>query len=319
MSPEQIDLIKDRARILKSARQFFSTRNVTEIDCQMLRPFPAIDAHVEAIETEIFDEKIGYLHTSPEYQLKRLLAEGMGDIYYLGHVFRKNDFSLRHEPEFTMAEWYRIHFTFEEMIEETVAFLFLFIPNIPIEIISYQNVFFHYLGIDITKISLTALQSLVISHGGDGWDLITCRQFLLSHCIEPKLGQNKLTIITDFPEDEAALAVIEENVAKRFEIYHEGIELANGYKELKNADEIRKRFEKENERREKEGKNRYALDEAFLQAMQHLPECCGVSVGFDRAFMLRHKKKSLSEVIATSVQWELVFPCQMLSLSLSAQ
>ena len=322
--PIDLPILQDRAFMLRKARDFFYERNIIEVDCQALQPYPAIDANIEVIEAEAAIGFIGYLHTSPEYQLKRLLSAGAKDLYCLGHVFRKNDLGSRHEPEFTMAEWYRIGFSFEEMIDETVEFLFLFLQGCPVEIFPYQEIFLRYAKIDPQQISLSDLQSLVTMHGGDLWDRTTSLQFLFSHLIEPKLGKDQLTVVIDFPAEEAALARIvekgNEKVAKRFEIFSDGIELANGYHELNDEIELRRRFEQENAKREKEGKKRYLLDEAFLEAMNgNFPDCCGVSVGFDRVLMLRHKKKTLNAVIATSAQWGQFSPFQKLSLSLSVQ
>jgi elongation factor P--(R)-beta-lysine ligase len=237
--------------------------------------------------------------------MKRLLAAGSGDIYYLGHVFRKGDIGRLHNPEFAMAEWYRLGISFAEMIKETCAFLSLFFGPLPLREISYREAFQRYAGIDYTAASLLLIREAARKAGASGseeWSRDVCLHFLLTHAIEPQLGIGELTVFTDYPPHEAALAQVVhkkgENVAERFEIYHEGVELANGYHELAEASELRRRFEEENEIRRAQMKEPYALDEAFLQAMgSGFPECCGVSVGFDRALMLRRKAKSLFEIL----------------------
>lgn len=267
--------------MLADARRFFSDRDVLEVDCGALVKCAPIDSNIDVIETH----SSGFLHTSPEYAMKRLLVLGSGDIYFLGHVYRKGEIGRLHNPEFTMAEWYRIGFSFEEMIQETCDFLKLFLSELPIRILSYRKAF----------------EGINAPHRSD-WSETENRHYILSHYIEPNLGKGELTVLIDYPPNEAALACTIEKegelVAERFEIYHKGVELANGYHETSNAVELRKRFTIENEARNARGQVMYQLDEEFLAAMEKgLPDCCGVSVGFDRAFMLSQNVNRLSEVI----------------------
>jgi len=295
--PKKKEILKDRAEMLAKARAFFAERGVMEVDTGALVKCPPNDSHIDAIGA---DQDNSFLHTSPEYAMKRLLSEGMGDIYFLGHVFRKGELGSLHNPEFTMVEWYRLHIPFAEMIQETCAFLSLFLGSLPIHTISYREAFERYVGIDYTAISLTTLQQMTKS----SWPRDTCLSSLLTEKIEPRLGQKTLTVLTDFPQREAALACITqkkgETVAERYEIYHKGIELCNGYHELRDAKELRRRFHELNKERQAEGKAPYPLDEKLLAAP--LPECCGVALGFDRALMLRHKLASIRHVLPFS--WE---------------
>ncbi|MDE3055562.1 MAG: EF-P lysine aminoacylase GenX [Verrucomicrobiota bacterium] len=306
-----LEQIRERAELLQKARFFFQERGVIEVDCHMLQPTPAIDANIDVIEGEALSGVTGYLHTSPEYQMKWLLSQGCGEIFYLGHVFRKGDFGERHQPEFSMAEWYRIGISLDEMIEETLTFLFLFLPQRTIQRLSYKEAFLLYAKIDPLQISLAELQAKVLSLGGGEWDVPTSLQFLFSHSVEPHLGRDCVTILSDFPPWEGALARVIDGVALRFEIFWNGIELANGYHELRDGLEMRTRFEKENRRRREENKAPYPLPEELLSSMASFPDCCGVSVGFDRLLLLRSGKRSLTEVIATSVRWGHSVPCQM--------
>lgn len=287
-------ILKDRARMLAEARAFFAKRNVIEIDCGALVRCPPIDSNIDCIGV---DQDQGFLHTSPEYALKRLLSEGVGDCYFLGHVYRKGELGHLHNPEFTMVEWYRLNISFADMIQETCEFLFLFFGEKPIRMLGYREAFETYVGIDYTKATLAELQKLCNSN----WARDTCIYYLITHQIEPKLGQGELTVLTDFPPHEAALACVKmkngELVAERYEIYHEGVELTNGYHELADAAELRARFVQKNGERIADGKAPYALDEKFLSALKTLPDCCGVALGFDRAMMLRHKLKSIKPVI----------------------
>lgn len=297
MSPELPKLLKDRARMLKEAREFFFQRNVLEVDCGALVKRAPIDANIDVISAAVTTKETGYLHTSPEYAMKRLLSHGAPDIFFLGHVYRKGEIGRLHNPEFTMAEWYRIGFTFQQMIDETCEFLFLFLGSLPVKTISYRQAFAIYAGIDYSKDSLLPL---LPSHASS-WSRPESLHYILTHYVEPKLGQNELTVLIDYPPNEAALAQVTqkngETVAERFEIYYQGVELSNGYHELSDAIELSRRFEQENEEREKRGEEKYLLDEEFLSSLkQGFPDCCGVSVGFDRAFMLMQKGKSLSQI-----------------------
>lgn len=284
--------------MLQKARSFFAERGVMEVDpCSLVR-FAPIDSNIDVISAEVSDTETGFLHTSPEYAMKRLLSSGAGDIYYLGHVFRKGEIGRLHNPEFAMAEWYRLSFSFEKMIQETCEFLFLFFNSLPVRKLSYREAFSLYAGIDYTR---DDLEPLLPTHAAS-WSRETRLHYLLTHLIEPSLGRGELTVLTDYPPSEAALAcVVEKNkekVAERFEIYYEGIELANGYHELADAKILRQRFEEENLLRKEKNKDVYRLDEAFLSAIEErFPECCGVSVGFDRALMLRNHALSLHAVL----------------------
>lgn len=299
-----VESLRDRALMLSKARSFFAERGVLEVDCCALRPYAAIDSNIDVIDASVSNQQTAFLHTSPEYAMKRLLAGGSGDIYYLGHVFRKGDIGRIHNPEFAMAEWYRCGMPFAELIEETCAFLFLFFGPLKVQTISYRAAFERYIGIDYTAVSLDELKKLARQFSAsdtENWNRDTYIHFLLTQGIEPHLGLGELTIFNDYPPHEAALAqVVEkkgEKVAERFEIYYKGIELANGYHELADADELRRRFNEENEIRLSQKKESYPLDEPFLKAMESFPECCGVSIGFDRALMLRRKAQSIAEVL----------------------
>ena len=301
MYPEHLNRLKDRALMLRAAREFFFERDILEVDPGALVKQPPIDSHIDVISATVSKHEIGFLHTSPEYAMKKLLCNESGDIFFLGHVFRQGEVGKIHNPEFTMAEWYRVGISFEEMIRETCAFISLFICHFPMRVITYEEAFEQYAGIDYKKDSLERFNL------DKSWSRKEKLHYILSHKVEPFLGRGDLTVLTDYPPDEAALAcIIEqqgEQVAKRFEIYHRGVELANGYHELSNPHEIRDRFLNENAAREKRGQPAYAFDEGFLNCLETgLPDCCGVSVGFDRALMLRHKVDLICEVLPTSWQ-----------------
>jgi len=254
--------------MFQKARQFFFERGILEVDCPMITKKASIDAHIDLIEANVCNDEIRYLHTSPEYCMKRLLADGMGDIYQLNHVFRKGEFSEKHNPEFTMAEWYRLGFSFQQMIDETLDFIKLFLGNIPHQIISYKEAFIQYTGLDYTKATDDQLLEFIEKQGlipysgikEEGLDAIL--NLILGSFIEPHLGKNNLQVLAYYPASQAALAKTclrdGENVAERFEIYYKAIELCNGYHELGNnlgdALEQKHRFDESNLFRKKMGK-----------------------------------------------------------------
>ncbi len=296
MSPAYRNLRK-RARMLAAVRAFFADRGVLEVDPGSLVKCPPNDANIEVIRT---DQEGVFLHTSPEYAMKRLLAQGVGDCYFLGHVYRKAELGRLHNPEFTMAEWYRLGISLDQMILETCEMLFVFFGPLPIEKVSYRDAFARYAGVDYTRVSLEQLQQMTQS----SWPRDTCLHYLLTHRIEPHLGLSGLTVLMDFPPYEAALACRVqkggEEVAERFEIYYRTVELANGYHELSNAKELKERFDALNQARGLDGKETYPLDEKFLKALERLPDCCGVALGFDRALMLHAQSSSLQEILPFS-------------------
>ncbi len=305
MSPALTNL-QTRARMLAAARGFFADRGILEVDCSPLVPFAPIDANIDVIPAQVTATQVGYLHTSPEYSLKKLLAAGMGDLYYLGHVFRQGEIGPRHNPSFTMAEWYRLGFSFEQMMEETCAFIDLFLGKRPRRQLSYVEAFRQYVGIDPNCTCLEELRSKAapfLSSDTASWTELDYLHLLLTHLIEPELGRGELTLLNYYPPNQAALARVVEKGAERFEVYADGVELANGYHELADGQELRARFEQENDKRQAAGKEPYPLDEPFLAAQKDLPPCCGVSVGFDRVLMLQTQVKYLSDILPFS--WEL--------------
>ncbi len=267
--------------MLAAARAFFAEKNVMEVDVPILSKCASIDAHIDLIEASCLGKK-AFLHSSPEYGMKRLLAEGSGDIYQISHVFRNDERGERHNPEFTMVEWYRCGFTFQEMIAETMAFVQLFLPDAAaFETLTYRQAFARYVG----RLP----------------DDLEERDRLFAFEIEPHLQS---TILYGFPPEQAALAQLdEEGMAARFELFYRGVELANGYHELTDLVEQEKRLDEANEARMKMGKQSYPIDTHFLEALKSgIPNCCGVAVGFDRLMMLRAETSSLADVL--SIAWE---------------
>ena len=307
MMVDRIAVLQDRADMLTSCRRFFYERGIIEVDCPLVTSAASVDAHIDLIAVR--DPKgWRYLHSSPEYGMKRLLSEGIGEIYQLAHVFREGEESSKHNPEFMMAEWYRINVSFQEMMEETVEFVRLFLGDLPFQILSYREAFRRYAGIDYvsatTKDLLDVIESRKIAvYPGiekEGKDALL--NIILGSVIEPQLGEKELCVLAYYPHTQAALAKTcqreDELAAERFEIYYQGMELANGYHELTDAKEQRRRLLEANEQRKKAGKELLPPDEHFLKALEKgLPDCCGVAVGFDRLMMLRHNTNHIQDVV----------------------
>lgn len=305
---KRLTILRDRAHMLATARAFFHERGVFEVDCPLLSASASIDAHIDLIPALDNEGQLRYLHSSPEYGMKRLLVEGMGDIYQLAHVFRQGEYGVKHNPEFMMAEWYRIGIPFAQMMEETCQFIRLFLGPLPSRVISYREALQKYTGLDYVHSTAEELlhyleERHVELYPGlleEGKDALL--NLILGLYVEPELGKEELTVLAYYPSTQAALAKTEqrgdETVAERFEVYYKGIELANGYHELANAKEQRERLYEANDARVKNGKNALPIDENFLKALKKgLPDCCGVAVGFDRLMLLKHSATQLNQVI----------------------
>lgn len=313
MKSSRLQILRDRSHMLTESRKFFHSKNILEVDCPLITQAASIDAHIDLM-TVNQPANLRFLHTSPEYAMKRLISEGIGDIYQLGHVFRDGEQSRKHNPEFTMAEWYRLGFTFDEMIEETVGFIRLFVGELPVHMISYRDLFLKYVHIDYLNATEEELYQCLIENEITPYDEIKSEgkdallNLILGSLIEPLLGQKELCVLAYYPASQSALARTclrgEELVAERFEVYYKGLELANGYHELVNSIEQRRRLVESNEHRERLGKVKLPIDNHFLKALEMgFPDCCGVAVGFDRLMMLRHQQ-DISNVIPFN--WETI-------------
>ncbi len=305
-----IEIIKRRAQIVSDIRHFFSQRHVLEVDTPVLSRAAPTAPYLESFKTEFIpigsiDKASYYLQTSPEFAMKVLLAAGSGSIYQIAKVFRNGEHGRVHSPEFTMLEWYRPELNLEELMDEVAALLETITSYSGSIRFSYQEVFSQYLNINVLVCSKDELQKLAIkrlpSFSGnpdldrDGW-----LELLMSQVIESELASLKKPVfIYNFPSSQAQLAKVKldnagEEVAARFELFAGGLELANGYDELLDPKELRKRFEYDNQQRLKLGKAEMPIDEKLLTAMESgLPPCTGVALGLDRLLMLAMNKKSI--------------------------
>ena len=300
-----------RAQILAQVRQFFAERDVLEVDTPLLSHGSVTDVHLTAFATE-FDyassgqqEKL-YLQTSPEFAMKRLLCAGSGPIYQICKAFRHEGHGRWHNPEFTMLEWYRPNFTDVELMQEVDALLQLVLNTSSAHKASYQTLFIEYLGVDPLVADEATLDSALNKADVNINDPHTLSrdsklQLLFSCVVEPSIGQDRPCFVYNFPASQAALAKInqqDKRVAHRFEVYYRGAELANGYYELADVEEQKKRFIKDNQQREALNLPAIPLDEHFLAALDEgLPDCAGVALGLDRLIMLAVGASHIQEVI----------------------
>jgi len=307
-------VLRKRAQMLRMAREYFFTQEVLEVETPMLSAAAVTDPHIESFATYyegpgVVNKHSMYLHSSPEFPMKRLLAAGSGAIYQICKVFRNGECGQKHNPEFTMIEWYRPGFNLQGMmddVERLVRYL-LCIEGIACERVSYEELFSRYLGFDPHTASFKVLYAAVNQAGLNvaglhDDDRDACLNLLLTHIIEPQLGQDGMCFVYDYPASQAALAQLrhdETAVAERFELYMNGCELANGYLELRDSNELSQRMQQDLVFRQKESTGAVSADAHLLAAMAHgFPACSGVALGFDRLVMLAVGAKVLDEVLA---------------------
>lgn len=296
------DLVIKRAQALKKARAFFDARGYFEVDCPILSPYAAIDNHIDLFSTESSPRY--FLHSSPEYGMKKLLSSKAPSIYQLSHVFRAFEKGSKHKEEFMMAEFYKLGAVYEDFIEETLDFIELFTGPKKRVYMSYREVFETYLQIDPFKdhAKLCLLLESQLGLHTKGWETDDLLTTAMGALVEPKFDPDSLVVLSNFPASQAALSETflsdrDELLAKRFEIYHRGLELCNGYKELKDPRELRSRFEDLNKIRLLQSKDTYPIDTQLLEAMgTYFPDCCGVACGFDRLFMLELGAREISSI-----------------------
>ena len=302
-----------RAKIIAEIRRFFTERGLLEVETPVLSEFGVTDVHLSTFSTEFIapfceQSKTLWLATSPEYHMKRLLAAGSGAIFQICHVFRNEEAGNRHNPEFTMLEWYRPHFDMYRLINEVDDLLQQILDCEPAESLSYQFVFQQYVGLDplsAGKDELIAKAQELQFINAENESRDTLLQFLFSTLVEPEIGKERPVAVYHFPATQAALAQIspeDHRVAERFEFYYKGLELANGFNELTDVKEQLHRFEQDNRQREKMGLPTREIDRRLLGALQAgMPNCAGVALGLDRLIMVALDAERIEEVLTFSV------------------
>ncbi|VFP88133.1 elongation factor P--(R)-beta-lysine ligase [Candidatus Erwinia haradaeae] len=307
-----------RAKIIAKIRRFFYDREILEVETPAMSQFTVTDINISSFETCFFKPENLYhtdslklwLTTSPEYHMKRLLAAGSGPIYQLCRSFRNQECGRYHNPEFTILEWYQPNYDMYRLMNEVNDLLKTILYDPIVETYSYQEIFLRYLDLDPLaadnsqlRIAAEKLGLKNLTQNEKNRDTIL--QLLFINGVEKEISTEKLVFIYNFPATQAALAVLskeDDRVAERFEVYFKGVELANGFCELTDANEQRQRFERDNHKRYSSGLSQKPIDTYFLSALAHgMPESSGVALGVDRLVMLALKAENLSDVIAFSV------------------
>ena len=305
-----LESLKQRARMLKDVRAFFDARDVLEVETPVLASAGNTDPHIESLQT-IFREQTYYLNTSPEFAMKRLLADNGVAIFQICKAFRDDELGLMHNPEFSMLEWYRPGFDMAQLMDEVEALVLSLREDALDEFtrFSYGQVFEKYARLNPHQASAEDCRECAIQHGieqpvglddqKDEW-----LDWLLTQLVLPSLPSDQFAFIYDYPASQCALARLRENeqgiqVASRFELFYGETELANGFHELTDAEEQRQRFEAENEMRLIENKPVIPIDDHLLNALESgLPDCSGVALGLDRLLMALTAKDSIEDVLS---------------------
>ncbi len=301
-----------RAQLYALIRTFFAERHVLEVETPILSAAGNTDPNIQSFSTT-FNGHVDagarerWLRTSPEFPLKRLLAAGLGDCYEMGRVFRNGEVGGRHNPEFTMLEWYRLGWDHRRLMRETIelveAGLAMVGRRAEIRIESYRQLFLDQLGIDPLHASLDELCAPLARFGisADGLGRDDWLDLLITHHLQPAFPRDRITVIHDYPASQCALARIrpgEPPLAERFELYLGPHELANGYNELNDATEQRARFAHDNAVRRARGVGEMPMDEALLGVLDRLPDCAGVALGIERWLMCLAETDAIADVMA---------------------
>jgi len=300
-----LDPLRPRAPVLRAVRAHFDAEGVLEVETPSLGSRTVTDPSIESLTARDGAGRAWYLQTSPEFAMKRLLAAGSGSIYQITRAFRDGERGRHHNHEFSMLEWYRVGFDHHRLIDDIDMLLDAILGSDPSRRLTFREAFSRHLGLDPLTAPLTDLHDACRSRGfesrvaGAGRD--ECLDWLLCVAVQPALGSGRVYLL-DFPASRAALARVRtgsQPVAERFELYIDGIEVANGYHELRDAEELRRRMQRDIKVRSRMGQPVPEVDDRLLAAHEAgLPACAGVAVGLDRLVMLAGRYQSLREVLA---------------------
>ena len=300
-----IETLVARSQTLASIRAFFAQRGVLEMDTPVLSRTTVTDPAIESLSLVDGGERI-YLQTSPEYQMKRLLAAGAPSMVRIGPVFRAEESGRLHNPEFTMIEWYRVGFDLQQLMDEVAALVDLVLGSERYRTVTYHQLLHEGAGVDAFESGMSDLIAALDRFGaelspGVAGDRRALLDLLVTHALE-SFGAGRV-FMTDYPADQAALARLVRDssgrsVAARFELIIDGVEVANGYDELADADVMEKRMNTDRELRRAAGRHEPAHDRRLLAAMRHgMPRCSGVALGFDRLMMRKLGAARIEEVM----------------------
>jgi elongation factor P--(R)-beta-lysine ligase len=312
MDADRIASLQMRARLYALIRAFFANRHVLEVETPILSAAGNTDPNIKSFGTTFSGHvdagaRERWLRTSPEFPLKRLLAAGIGDCYELGRVFRNGEAGGRHNPEFSMLEWYRVGWDHRRLMGETIELVEAALATVgrraEVLIESYRQLFLDELGIDPLHAPIDELRAPLAEYniGPEGLGRDDWLDLLITHKLQPSFPRDRITLIHDYPATQCALARIrpgETPLAERFELYLGRHELANGYHELNDATEQRGRFERDNATRRSRGLREVPVDERLLGVLGALPDCAGVALGVERLLMCLAGTDAIADVLA---------------------
>jgi len=300
-----IELLRQRARLIAKIREFFTQRLYLEIETPIMARYGTTDVYLSNIKA-IFRGETYSLQTSPEYHMKRLLAAGSGPIFQLARVFRDDELGRWHNPEFTLLEWYQLAIDHYALMAEIDLLLQEIMQSRPLIKKTYQQAFLESCQVDPFTASIDQLHQVLQRYNLDNvlspqeQDKDQYLFLLMSHVVEPFLGKERAPVaVYNFPTSQAALAKISDGAAERFEVYYQGVELANGFHELTDAAAQAQRFIQDNELRKQKGLPLIEADQYLLQALEFgLPSCSGVALGVDRLLALALKQPAIANIIS---------------------
>lgn len=304
-------ILRARAELMAQLRQYFTVHDVLEVETPVLSRAGVTDPNIHSLQLSVDSGSTRYLHTSPEFPMKRLLCSGVGNIYQISRVFRAGEKGRFHNPEFTMLEWYRLGYDHHELMRELDELMHTVWPEnkaLPrSEFIAYADAIERYCGVPLCDLDCQKIESIIRDKGHlppdempsviDVW-----LDLLITHVVAPQFPKNRFTVLFDYPESQAALARIRQDdipVAERFEMYFGELEIANGFHELTDPIEQQQRFRDEQAKRQTSGLPHIPFDQNLIDALTHgMPDCAGVAVGVDRLLMILCDVDSISEVLS---------------------
>lgn len=295
------EVLRKRANVISLIRKFFAKHEVLEVETPTLGLSTNPDVNLESLAVN--GQQPFYLQTSPEFFMKRLLANGIGDIFQLSKAFRDDELGQYHNLEFTILEWYRTNMDYHELIDEVHSLISSFLEADMLKI-SYQQLFWQMLKVNPLTITIEQCQNICAQHqlrADFVMDVSGWLDYIFSHIMQTKLPKG-MVFIYDYPVAQAALAKIQKGVAQRFELYIDGIEIANGFQELNSTSEQTLRFMGDQQQRQSRSLPAVSLDAEFLHCLDTLPNCSGVALGVDRLIMLLLHKESIGQVLSFSLK-----------------